>query len=137
MNPYAPPEGRIVDTQSEGRTERGAALWLLLVVCVLHSVLMSALLSTMAFFVDDGTTLSHRLKVILAPTLVVQPLLTFLAAWGLFKRKRTAVLPLACLPVAIIAHSSHVHVTMPVPYFSFGVVLAVYGILLVVAKRLR
>jgi hypothetical protein len=76
MNPYAPPEGRIEDTERSGRPKLGVAVWPALVVCVLHSLFFVAfpLLVAVIAYSDAGS--SFRLSGIMRPTLLMLPLLT-------------------------------------------------------------
>ncbi|MGN6153636.1 MAG: hypothetical protein ACTHOH_16770 [Lysobacteraceae bacterium] len=136
MNPYAPPTGRIEDAERGRRPKRGVAVWLPLVVCVLHSLFFLAfpLLLAVITYADTGS--SFPLGEILRPTLLLLSSLTLVAAWALYRRKWIAILPLVCLPIAIAVHASRVHVDTPIPYFVGSLVLALYVLGLILARRL-
>lgn len=136
MNPYAPPEGRIEDTGFSRRSKLGVAVWLALTLCVLHSLFFLVVPPLAAIHLYDGKELSLRLRQLMVPTLLLLPSLTLVAAWALYRRKRIAILPLACLPIVIAVHSSRVHVDTPIPYFFGGLMLAMFVAWLIVSKRL-
>ncbi|HAO51344.1 MAG TPA: hypothetical protein DCR35_19750 [Runella sp.] len=137
MNPYASPEGRIEDMARSARPKRGVAIWLPLIVCVLHSLFFGVVLvlGSVIACVDAGS-LSPLRMFIDRPTVLLFPSLTLVAAWTLYGRKRITLLPLACLPIVIATHFPSLQAQALTAYFIGSLVLPLYVLALIVFKKL-
>jgi hypothetical protein len=135
MNPYAPPEGRIEDTERGRRPKLDMAVWPALVACVLHTLFFAALLLAVAgiAYAETGTlSLLGTVK----STVFLLPASTALAAWAIYRRQRITIIPSICLPIAIAAHFSRIHAHFPMAYFAGSLVLVVYVLGLIATRRL-
>ena len=137
MNPYAAPTQRIEDAERSARPKRGVAIWLPLVLCVLHGLFFGIVLVAGAVIACvDARSLSALHMFIARPMVLLFPSLTLVAAWTLYRRQRVALLPLACLPVVIATHFSSLQAPALMAYFIGSLVLPLYVLVLIAFKKL-
>jgi hypothetical protein len=135
VNPYAPPQGRVEDAGRNRRLKSGVAIWPPLIVCALHTLFFAALLLALAAMTLAETGAFSALGGIKS-TVFLLPSSTMLAAWAIYRRKRIAIIPSICLPIAIAAHFSRIHAHFPMAYFAGSLVLVAYMLGLIATRRL-